>query len=115
MTVLAAALVAIGQTVQAMGGVEPQRPGHQPPGPGAGVRPGINHRNVVHQLGERQIGAHELVAKVVTQQLGGVLTRRRQAGEQIVQVPMVDPLKHLFGGPQRTEVPDHTDPIRWAG
>jgi hypothetical protein len=62
--------VAIGQAVQAMGGVEPQRPGHRPPGPGVDVRPGINHRNVVNQLGERQVGARELVAEVVAQQLG---------------------------------------------
>jgi hypothetical protein len=74
-----------------------------------------HHRDAVHQVGERQIGAYELVAEVVGQQLGGVLTRRGQAGEQIVQVAMVDPLKHLFGGPQRAEVPDHPDPIRWTG
>jgi hypothetical protein len=89
--------------------------GHRPPGPRVGVRPGVHHSDVAHQVGERQIGARELVAEVVGQQLGGVLTGRRQAGEQIIQMSMVDPLEHLFSGAQRAEVPDHTDLIRWAG
>jgi hypothetical protein len=75
---------------------------------------GVEDTDIAHEVGERQIGAGELIAKVVGQHLSGILTRRRQAGEQVIQVPMVNPLEHLLGGPQRAEVPDHTDPIRWA-